>query len=164
LARISRFYPDDPPIPYPDPDIRRAFLQWLDEDAYPNWPFWSHVQDWFEARHTPNLLLLHFANLRADLEGEIRRIAAFLEIEIAADAWPRIVEQSSFDYVKKLAASDSKQAPFLKGGGDTFINKGTNGRWRDLLTASDIARYEAEAARNLSPECARWLATGERSA
>jgi aryl sulfotransferase len=160
LARISSFYPDEPPIPYPDPDVRLAFLKWLD-DAYPNWPFWPHVQGWFDARHTPNLMLLHFANLRADPEGEIRKLAAFLDIEIAADALPRIVEQSSFDYVKSLAATDPKQAPFLKGGGDTFINKGTNGRWRDILTPADIARYESEAARNLTPECAHWLATGE---
>ena len=48
----------------------------------------------------------------------------------------------------------------LKGGGATFYNKGTNGRWRDVLTTEDNARYEAEVARHLSPECAEWLATG----
>lgn len=161
LARISSFYPDQPPVTYPDPDIRKAFLNWLDADAYPSWPFWSHVQGWFDARRLPNLKLLHFANLKADLEGEIRRLAGFLGIEVAPEAWPAIIEQSSFDYVRSLAAPDPRQAPFLNGGGATFINKGTNGRWRDVLTADDIARYEAEAAKHLTPECAQWLATGK---
>jgi aryl sulfotransferase len=47
------------------------------------------------------------------------------------------------------------------GGATSFFNKGTNGRWRDVLTAEDIARYEQTARRELGEECARWLATGK---
>jgi aryl sulfotransferase len=161
LARISGFYPDQPPVTYPREDMRLAFLEWLDTDAHPSWPFWSHVQGWFDARRCPNLRLLHFANLKADLEGEVRKLAGFLEIEVPEHAWPDIIKHSSFDYVRSLATADPEQAPFLRGGGSTFINKGTNGRWRDVLTADDIVRYEAEAAKNLTPDAARWLATGE---
>jgi len=49
-----------------------------------------------------------------------------------------------------------------KGGAKTFINKGTNGRWRDLLSAQECADYEAMAAAKLGPDCARWLKSGER--
>ena len=42
-----------------------------------------------------------------------------------------------------------------------LINKGTNGRWKETLTPEDVAAYEARAVRELGPECARWLATGE---
>ena len=31
----------------------------------------------------------------------------------------------------------------LEGGGQTFVNKGTNGRWRDILTVEDNRLYEA---------------------
>jgi aryl sulfotransferase len=51
-----------------------------------------------------------------------------------------------------------------EGGAKTFINKGTNGRWRDVLTARDNALYEALAVEKLGPECAKWLATGESTA
>jgi aryl sulfotransferase len=46
------------------------------------------------------------------------------------------------------------------GGAQTFVHKGVNGRWRDVLTAEDCRRYEAMALRQLGPDCARWLATG----
>ena len=158
FAAIGALDPDEPPIPYPNPDMRVAFNEWLDSDAYPNWPFWPHVQGWFDARHLPNLGLVHFANLKADLEGEIRKIAAFLDIEIEESTMPAILEHSSFDYMRGKAME--KEDPMLRGGGATFFNKGTNGRWRDVLTPADIAKFEAEAARHLTPECAEWLATG----
>ena len=31
------------------------------------------------------------------------------------------------------------------GGAETFIHKGTNGRWRDVLSAGESAAYEAKA-------------------
>ena len=160
LASINALYPDQPPVPYPNPDTRLAFLEWLDRDGYPNWPFWSHVQGWFDARQLPNLRLVHFNDLKADLRGEIEKIAAFLDIEVDPKLWPAILEHCSLDYMKMVAARDERAKVVFKGGGATFVNKGTNGRWRDVLTADDIARYEAEVARNLTPECAEWLATG----
>ena len=38
----------------------------------------------------------------------------------------------------------------------------TNGRWRDVLSADESRKYEEMALRNLGPDCAHWLATGER--
>ena len=48
----------------------------------------------------------------------------------------------------------------FKGGARTFIHKGTNGRWRDVLSAGDCRRYEALAQERLGWPCARWLAEG----
>ena len=160
LDQINSFYPGEPTIGYPNPDIRLAFHEWLDRDAYPNWPFWSHVQGWFDARHLPNLKLVHFADLKADLRGEIEKIADFLEIEVEPKSWPAILEHCSFEYMKALAAKNERHKRVFKGGGAAFINRGTNGRWRDVLTAEDNAKYQAEVARNLTPEAASWLETG----
>src|SRR3546814_1948914 len=51
-------------------------------------------------RHLPNVLLLHFADLKKDMPGEIRRVAAFLDIAIDESRWEAIVEHCSFDYMK----------------------------------------------------------------
>jgi aryl sulfotransferase len=152
-----------PPIAPPPACIRQYFNDWLDRDGHPFWPFWENVRSWWEIRHLPNVLLLHFAELKADMPGQIRRIADFLDIAIDEARWPAIVEHCSFDYMKRHAELAAPLGgAFWEGGAGTFINKGTNGRWRDLLSAQECARYEDMARRELGDACAHWLATGER--
>jgi len=154
-----------PPLDRPDPDIRRYFRRWVEEDGYPFWSFWDNIATWWAARELPNVLLVHFADLKADLEGEMRRIAAFLGCDVADDRWPLLVEHCSFDYMKANAA---RVAPLggaiFDGGAGTFINKGTNGRWRDLLSLEEVATYEATALEKLGADCAAWLAKGALAA
>jgi aryl sulfotransferase len=150
-----------PPIAPPTGTIRDYFLDWLARDGHPFWPFWENIRSWWEIRHLPNLLLVHFDDLKADLPGQVRRIADFLGVEVAGERWPAILEHCSFDWMKAHAA---KAAPlggvFWDGGASTFINKGTNGRWRDVLTTADCTAYETLARRELGEACARWLAGG----
>ena len=154
-----------PPIGKPPESIRQYFLDWIERDGHPFWPFWENIRSWWAIRHLPNVLLIHFDALKRDMPGEIRRIAGFLDIPVNQARFPSIVEHCTFDYMKTHAA---KSAPlggiFWDGGASTFINKGTNGRWRDTLTADDCARYEAMARAELGDECAHWLATGEPQA
>ena len=49
------------------------------------------------------------------------------------------------------------------GGAQTFINKGRNGRWRDVLTPEDCERYERRAQAELGEAAAAWLASGRRT-
>jgi aryl sulfotransferase len=109
----------------------------------------------------PNVLLVHFNNLKANMEREIRRIARFLDIEVERALWPRILEHCSFDYMQAASKQIENIDQFFQGGGATFFNKGTNGRWKDVLSAEEIARCDAVAARYLTPDCARWLKTGK---
>lgn len=150
-----------PPIEPPPESIRDYFLDWLDRDGHPFWPFWENVRSWWAIRDLPNLLLVHFDDLKRDLPGEIRRIARFLDVQIAEDRFPEIVEHCTFDYMK---ANASRTAPlggvFWEGGAATFINRGQNGRWREVLTEEDVRRYGEAALRALGPECAAWLAGG----
>jgi aryl sulfotransferase len=150
------------PLPPADPDVRRYFLTWLENDGAPFWPFWQNTASWWALRHQPNVRLVHFNHLKADLAGEMRKIADFLEIEIPASKWPAVVEHCTFGYMKAHA---ELYAPLggmpWEGGAETFVHKGTNGRWRDVLTPADSAAYEARAREELGEACARWLMTGE---
>jgi aryl sulfotransferase len=51
----------------------------------------------------------------------------------------------------------------VEGGARTFFWKGTNGRWRGILSEAELALYDETAAKVLTPDCARWL-EGGRSA
>jgi aryl sulfotransferase len=46
------------------------------------------------------------------------------------------------------------------GGARTFFYKGTNGRWKPVLSAEELAMYEYTAARLLTPACRAWLEHG----
>ncbi len=152
-----------PPVPRPPDSIRQYFLEWLDGDGYPFWSFWENIGSWWAIRDLPNLMLLHFEDLRRDLPGQIRRIAAFLDIPVNEARFPAMVEHCSFDWMKANAtASAPLGGVFWDGGAQVFINKGTNGRWRDVLTDDDNRRYEAMALERLGAACADWLRDGRR--
>lgn len=151
-----------PPIEPPPADIHQYWRDWMDKDGHPFWPFWDNIRGWWQIRALPNVLFIHFNNLKRDMAGEMRRIAAFLDIPIDESRWKDILEYCLFDWMKKNA---TKTVPlggaFWDGGAETFINKGVNGRWSDTLTADDCATCEARAVYKLGTECARWLASGE---
>lgn len=150
-----------PPIDPPTDDIHQYFLDWLEKDGFPFWPFWGNIRSWWEIRHLPNVMLVHFNDLKSGMPGQIRQIAAHLQIPIDESRWPAILEHCSFDYMRDHG---EKTVPLggaiFEGGAKTFINKGTNGRWRDVLTAQDCQRYEDMARLELGDACAQWLMNG----
>lgn len=151
-----------PELPRPDPDIRRYFHTWLEQDGAPFWSFWENTATWWAARHLPNVRLVHFNRLKADLAGEMRAIADFLDADIAESLWPTLVEHCTFDYMKRNAPAFAPLGgAVFEGGATTFINKGTNGRWRDVLSPEESLAYERIAQEKLGADCARWLMTGE---
>ena len=153
------------PLTRPGCDVRTWYLDWLrtgeleGSTAVPS--FWENVQGWWDARKLPNVLMVHFANLKADLVREMRRIAGFLDVEVDEASWPVIAEHCSFDYMKAAFSKIEQLEMSFKGGGGTFIHQGTNGRWKDVLTAGEAARCDEVAAAHLTPDCAHWLRTGE---
>lgn len=150
-----------PPIEPPPQSIHEYYRQWFEGDGFPFWPFWENVRSWWAVRDLPNVKIVHFNDLKSDLAGSIRAIAAFLEIPVDDATFKAIVAHCSFDYMKANAVTVAPMGGAMwNGGADTFINKGTNGRWRDVLSAEDNQAYEAMATAELGPDCARWLAHG----
>jgi aryl sulfotransferase len=138
------------------------FRFWLDSGTAIFGDFWSHQQQWWDARVLPNVLLVHYNNLKSGLPGEMRRIADFLGIEVEDELLPVLVERCTFDYMKKNgSALVPTLSELFERGADDFIHKGTNGRWRDVLAQEDIEKYERLARERLTSDCAHWLATGQ---
>lgn len=150
-----------PAIEKPPASIVQYYHDWLDHNGHPWWPFWENIRSWWAVRYLPNVHFVHFANLKDNMAGEIRRIAEFLEIPIDGAQWANILRHCSFDYMKSHA---TKSVPlggaFWEGGAQTFIHKGTNGRWRDTLNDEAILKYENKAKQALDESCALWLETG----
>ena len=150
-----------PPIGPPPESTVEYFEHWLMNDGAPFWSFWDNVKSWWAIRHLQNVRMIHFADLKADMEGEIRRIAEFLEIKVSDEVMKLVLKHCSFDYMKANAtASVPLGGAFWDGGAQTFIHKGKNGRWKDELPRELSERYEAMALERLGPACATWLGRG----
>ncbi len=103
----------------PTVDVRTYYLRWLETDRTPGFhdlPFWSHVQGWWDARHRPNIRLIHYANLLADLPGELRRLAAFLDIAIDEARFPAMVEHCGIDYMARTRGALAVHRPDVREG------------------------------------------------
>ncbi len=168
---------NDPPDrigqPFPPcPDNPRAFWrEWMTRGFFDweseGWPFWSnlgHTQSFWNYRHLPNFLFVHYADMLADLAGAVRRVAVFADIDVCDADVARVVKATTFSNVKKkadeLPADSDRMRMVFKGGMSAFFFKGSNGRWRDILSEDDLAIYAETKARVLSPDCVQWLEEG----
>lgn len=156
-----------PPWTHSIKDVREFYLQFLDDGYFPghspDTDFWACIRHWWEVRHLPNVLLMHYNNLKNDFVGEAKRVAAFLEIAVDDSLWPQIEKHCSIDYMREQSKSFSDLEIIFDGGGASFINKGTNGRWKDVLSEAEIARCDEVAHANMGEACAHWLKTGQQS-
>jgi aryl sulfotransferase len=161
-----------PPMRLQTPeDPRDFFLQWMTtaeagaNDPVGELPYCEFEQTYWNRRREPWLLMVHFNDLKADLEGEMRRIAAFLEIEASEPLLAELAEAARFETMKRQGEEMMPQLRLaFDHGAERFLNKGVNGRWKDFLTDADLARYEALVQRRLSPALAAWLAGGRTAA
>ena len=155
-------------LPPPPHDIHDFWRNWITRGSFAwetdGWPYWSHlsnVQSWWNFRHLPNIEFFHYSDMLVDTEREVRRMAAFLEIEVPEKAWAGIVKAVSFAEMKQqgeLYAPGGGQ--FWKGGAQTFLHKGTNGRWREVFTDEELVLYDEACSRVLTAECRDWLENG----
>ena len=172
LARFDVIGLADPVIgrPYEQPsaDLATYFRAWLaakpersSVEGPPSPYFFDLEAGYWAERSRPNVLLVHYADLSADLEAEMRRIAAFLTIEISESIWPSLVSAAGFVAMKSSgdALMPQTKSMFAEGS-KRFFNKGQNGRWRGVLSESDLALY-ADAVRKMrKPGLADWLENG----
>jgi aryl sulfotransferase len=158
------------PLPLPPAHVGTAFDDWLatggfawERDGHPFWSHLAHARSWWAWRHLPNLLFVHYDDLLADTPGEMRRVADFLGIAVDAARWPALLDSVSFATMKANAADTVPAADqdLWKDVGD-FFHRGSNGRWRGVLTAEQVARYRRRAAETLEPSLAAWLEHGWR--
>jgi aryl sulfotransferase len=134
-------------------DEHAFFAEWLEVGM-----LFEHIKTFWDHRGEPNVLFVHYDDLTADLEGEMRRIAAFLELDIDEELWPGMVERCTFTSMKSRPDEIAEFDRLFVGGADTFLYKGTNGRWRDVLTPEELAAYDRRVAEILPPDAVEWLA------
>jgi aryl sulfotransferase len=160
------------PYPRPPIGIRDFFHTWMIEgegarltDDMPAARYFAIERSFWADRGRENVLLVHYNDLKADLDAEMRRVSVFLDIPVDEQLWPSLVDAARFESMRESGARlmPRGDGTWLKGH-ESFFHAGTNARWRAVLTPADIALYEDRLARETSPALARWLAGGRREA
>ena len=140
--------------------MTKGWFEW-ESEGYPYWGHMNHCMTWWKYRHLPNIKFVHYSDLLSDLEGQMRDIARFLRIAVPDNRWANIVKACQFETVKKNPEKVTGDKSFaFKGGANTFIHKGTNGRWKGFLKESDLALYTAAKERVMTEQAAHWLEQG----
>lgn len=162
---IARPYPRIPADP------AEYFAKWLrtgaisgQSDGYQFMSYFDFEKTYWRERHRPNILLVHYNDMKADLEGEMRRVAAFLDIAISEEILPSLLRAASFESMKRDGAALMPGVTgMFNGGAERFFNRAQNGRWKDVFRSEDLAAYDAKLAATLPPACIRWLEGGKRA-
>lgn len=137
--------------------ITRGRFAW-EREGYPVQGTLHHIQTGWNYRHLPNMLFVHYSDLKANLAGALGRIADFLAIPLTDTMLPSIMQAISLDAMREREDRlDPRMKEAWKEGAKTFFFKGTNGRWKDVLSPAELALYEEKAAQLLTPDCLMWL-------
>ena len=106
---------------------------------------------WWPLRHEPNVMLLHYADMKRDHEGSVRRIAEFLGFDVLDEQWPAILEYTSFSWMKaheeKFEICTVADVPILDPG--AMIRKGQVGASADDGITPEISEAIAAIGRTI---------------
>lgn len=154
-----------PPPELPEDPIGRFWL-WVEGDGRS--PEMSslealvhHSRTFWARRDEPNVHLFHYSDQRADLAGQMTRLAGALGVEPPT---PELVDAARFERMKARSAElvPNSDTPFWQSA-DQFFHKARSGDWRELIGDDALPRYEAAvraASGDEDDELIAWLHRG----
>jgi hypothetical protein len=116
----------------------------------------QQVDTYWQARHLPNVHLFHYAEMWADLPGQMRRVAEILGVEVDEQVWPGLVDGATLSSMRSRATKTIPNAhQDLWVSPEQFFKSGGTRDWADHLTADEIAHFE-ERIHDLARDSAPW--------
>jgi aryl sulfotransferase len=153
----------EPATPQARPPLEEWLPIWIGWDADPRRYMDSlpgvmwHLSDAWARRTEPNIVLVHYADLTEDLEGEMRRLAARLDITVPDARWPELVRAAGFEQMRSRAEQLAPDAMGTLIDRKQFFRRGSSGAGRELLSADQLARYDERARELALPDLLAWL-------
>ena len=149
------------PPPLDQLSENERFWRWVDDDTSPQEASSSllrtvrHVETFWKADSTIDVVMLHYRDLTTDLEGEMRALSNRLSIDVPDERWPALVEAATFSSMRRDSASTAPSGIWRDP--DDFFKRARSGAWLDLLDEDGQRRYDARVASLIEPDLAAWL-------
>lgn len=143
--------------------LRDWLLRWIRADHDPREAMDSlpgvmwHLSDAWNRRSQPNVLLLHYAQLSADLDGQMHLIADRLGIFVPPDRWPDLVQAATFDRMRERSSQLIPGTTGVLKDPAAFFRRGSSGAGREVLSNEEFAEYEDRASALAPPDLITWL-------
>ncbi|MEO3770064.1 sulfotransferase domain-containing protein [Micromonospora sp. B9E7] len=140
--------------------VEQWLRSWVEQEVDPRAELDSlpgvmlHLNDAWARRREPNVELVHYDDLLADLGAEMRRLA---------DRWdlprpgPDLVEAATFGRMRERADRLAPDTLGVLRNRRAFFRQGGSGQGRILLDAHAQARYEERVAALAPPDLISWL-------
>ncbi len=154
-----------PPRPAPSEDPVERFRTFVVEETQISPPTLAsvlhHLDTGWQRRRDANVALFHYADLTADLAGELLRLAGILGIPCSAERARELAPEASLARMRERGADVAPNAS-QEAWKDVyaFFRSGSSGEWRERLPAVDLATYEARVAALVGPDLAAWAHGG----
>jgi len=119
------------------------------------------TQSWWNHKALPNVLLVHYSKLIGDFDNEVKRMAAFIGVDVASLNIEKIKQNCSFAFMKENA---DKFVPFNgehMTDAKAFFHQGPERDSSKQISAAQIAAFDALASVQMQQDCAKWLETGD---
>jgi hypothetical protein len=153
------------PPPSADVDPVERFREFVHSDAVGGAPTLAgvlhHMQTAWQRRRDADVVMLHYADLTADLPAEMRRLATALDIPVAEARVSELAREAGLDRMRARArelAPESSRDNWKDA--SAFFRSGGFGEWRDRMDERLAADYAARVA-SLAPEdVAAWTHLG----
>jgi hypothetical protein len=119
---------------------------------------------WWPLRNEPNVMFLHYADMKEDHEGSVRKIADFIGEAPSEDQWANILEYTSFPWMKqnesKFEANTAGKVPILKSG--AMMRQGEVGKAKADGMTAEISQHLREVGSQICPDAdaVKWLYEG----
>ena len=97
-----------------------------------SWP--EHTASYWSQRDRPNVMIFSFKSMRRDLRGTVVKVADFLNIGVTDEVIRRVVDQSSFEYMKGIDHKFHMGKIVAGRKPGAMMRKGTQGGSSELLS------------------------------
>ena len=109
------------------------------------------------SRHQANVLLIHYDDLIADLDGEMRLLADRLGIEVPEGVWPELVAAATFEQMRARSNELTPNTLGVLKDPSAFFRRGSSGAGRELLSSEELTAYERRVESLAPADLVGWL-------
>jgi hypothetical protein len=147
------------------PPLHEWLLGFVDWDGDPRAPgnldtlpgTMLHLSDAWARRHDANVVLMHYDDLVADLDGAMRGLSARLGIPVDEARWPALVHAATFEAMRGQAGASAPEGLGVLKDPVAFFRRGVSGDGPALLSTDERARYHDRVAALAPAELRAWL-------